>query len=113
MRDPVMKTLTEAATAYCEQRQRIGAINRRLDSMPFCTIGSSDPIAGSCAQRAFGEEARVWWKLSEEDLRAEGACSACLARIPLYRERHLEKRKLGPLMGAMLRAYRREREVPR
>ena len=109
-----MKTLAEAAAAFCEQREQILGVGRQIAAIGDCEDEEAPdhdppgaPGVPRCTDR-LQESGTPWWLATPEEI--ETFCAACRAKVPLWRERRRMKARLSGLMVAMRAAYRRERK---
>jgi hypothetical protein len=103
-------SLADAAAAYCALRDQIDGMRDALRQIGHCQNEDGDSGAWCAADRIFADDdgtLRPWWELTPEQLRDLGWCESCLARIPLWRERHAAKQKLSSRIRTMRAAYRR------
>jgi len=109
-----VKTLAEAAAAFCEQREQILGVGRQIAAIGDCEDEEAPdhdppgaPGVPRCTDR-LQESGTPWWLATPEEI--ETFCAACRAKVPLWRERRRMKARLSGLMVAMRAAYRRERK---
>jgi len=116
-----MKTLAEAAAAYCEERERILALNSQIAAIGACEEeeleerdenGVTYPGRDRCTERLLYREpegGNPWWKATPAEVETF-YCEHCRAKVPLWKERRRLKARLAGLMRSMRGAYRRERQ---
>lgn len=110
-----MRTFAEAAETYCERREQITELNRKLWAIPRCEIeyrGSGLIDEGdepSCILAYIGEGGARWFQATPEEQADDDLfCPQCRARMPLLIERYKLRKTLAGLMRSMRAAYRRE-----
>ena len=114
------QTLTGAARAFCEERERILDIGRQIAAIGACEDEESEdrdeegrityPGRARCTDRLMNREpegGNPWWKATPAEIETF-YCASCRERVPLWRERRRLKARLGGLMRTMRAAYRRE-----
>jgi hypothetical protein len=107
-----MKTLEQAARAYCEQRALIATVQVRIGKRWKCSRSGSDVIGETCLDKyelrgADVLPARRFYEATPDE-QAE-FCVDCSKFGALVEQSHRLKASLAGLMRSMLGAYRREK----